>query len=383
MSCKLLLLTQSCLLILSAGVSAGPGSGDKKPPVVGVSNPFVREVVDHEDFTGRTEAVEAVDVRSRVSGIIDKIYFKAGSKVRQGDLLFEIDPRRARADLDKAEAELKVLEARLKRHTVEWERAKRLLNTVAISREDVDKILADREEAEAALRMGRAGLERVKLDLEMTRIKAPIDGRISRPLLSVGNQVADGVTLLTNIVSSDPMYVFFDVDERSFLEMTLALRQGKMKDGSRVPVLMGLSIDSDYPHRGVLDFVNNRIDPKTGTIRMRAVFANPQEVLVPGLFARVRLVTSEPYKALLITEQAVRTDKGQRYVLVANAQNKVESRPVRLGAAQGGLRVIKEGLTPADLVLVSGLERVRVGMIVAPQRMDMPGQGAVPAPKSK
>jgi RND family efflux transporter MFP subunit len=372
----LCLLFAPCLLILAGET---PASDDKPaaPVKVEISQPLAREVTDHEDFTGRTAAVESATIRARVAGMLDKVFFKAGSLVKQGDVLFEIDPRPYRAELDKAEAEVVRAEARLKRAATDADRVKKLMENKSVAREDYDRALADAEEAKAAVLVARAGSTAARLNVEFTRIAAPISGRIGRPLLTAGNFVQAGTTDLATIVSADSMYVYFDVDERTALRLRQMVREGKLKEAG-APVQLGLANEDGYPRRGTIDFMDNQVNPPTSTLKLRAVFANADQVLLPGLFARVRLVTSAPYKALLIPERAINSDKGEKYVFVANDKNVAERRPVKIGSRQDGLRVVTEGITPEDRVIVNSAEAVKEGAAVEPRRVSIP---APPGPE--
>jgi RND family efflux transporter MFP subunit len=362
------MLAGSALALTGMMTDGGPTPAAAAPPEVDVIQPLTRDVVDYEDFTGRTEAAQAVTLRARVSGYLIKAAFQEGAKVKQGDLLFEIDPRGYQADVDRAKAELARAEAHLKRVAAELERAKALLPKGNISREEFDKITGDREEAQASVAVARASLEAARLQLDFSHVPAPINGKIGRRLLDPGNLVKADDTPLAVLVSTDPVYAFFDVDERSYLRLARALQQGKTK--ADPPVTMGLADEEGFPHNGKVDGVNNQADPTTGTIRFRAVFPNPQGLLIPGLFVRIRLATSSPYKALLVPDPAVGTRDGEKYLLVVNSKNVVERRAVKVGARQDDLRVVNEGLTANDQVIVRGLQRVRPGMTVKPKKVD-------------
>lgn len=373
-----LVLLVACALLTGC---EGPPSVNIEPPIVTVASPLVKDVVDHEEFTGRTEAVESVDVRARVSGYLSKVGFQAGREVHKGDLLFEIDPRPYQADLERAEAELARADARVKRLDADLARAERLRPTGAIGREEYDKIAGEQSEAAAGVRGARAAVERAKLDLGFTKVVSPIDGRISRNLITVGNLVTADQTPLTSIVSMDPMYVYFTVDERTMLRIQQLIREGKFKSGrddeKAVPVRVGLANEEGFPHKGLVDFVDNRIDPATGTLKVRAVLPNSpvngERPLNPGLFTRVRVNIGEPQKAVLVSERALGTDQGQRFVYVVNDKNEVAARNVKVGKLENGLRVIEEGLKPGERVIVNGLQRVRPGVVVNPKSGEMTG----------
>jgi RND family efflux transporter MFP subunit len=334
-------------------------------------------VTDYADFTGRVAAVDSVEVRARVWGYLDKVNFKEGALVKQGDVLFEIDPRTYRATLAQAEGNLASMEARLERLNADLERARRLLPSRTIGREEYDKIVGDRGEAAASLAALKAAVERAKLDLEYTKVLAPVSGRVSRYVVTVGNLIQsgdqNGGTLLTTLVSVDPMYAYFDVDEHTVLRVRRLVREGKAKLAhDELPVWLGLANEDGYPHRGTVDFVNNQVNPKTGTLRLRGVFPNKDEALSPGYFARVRLPIGFPHQALLVSDRALDTDQGQKVVYVVDRDNKVASRPVRLGAIHDGLREITGGVKPGERVIVNGLQQVRPGIAVEPKLVDMP-----------
>jgi multidrug efflux system membrane fusion protein len=371
----LCLLFTICLLIPATKIPA-----DDKPAAplkVEVSQPVSREVADYEDFTGRTAAAESVALRARVSGTLDKVLFQAGATVKKGDLLFQIDPRPFQAELDKADAEVVRHEARLKRAVTDLDRAKRLLDGKTISREELDKSQGEVVEAEAAVRTARAGRELARLNLELTKVVAPIGGHIGRPLLTPGNLVRADTTDLTTIVSTDPMYFYFDIDERTALRLHRAVLEGKLKVVG-APVQMGLADEKAFPHRGTIDFVDNQLDPATRVLRLRAVLPNANGVLIPGLFARVRLTTSTPYKALLVPDRALGTDQGQVYLFVVTDRNLAERRAVKIGPAHDGLRPVKEGLKEKEWVVVSGLKDLKDGAAVEAKRVSVPSQSATP-----
>jgi membrane fusion protein, multidrug efflux system len=347
------------------------------PPQVTVSYPLEREVTDYADFTGRTAAVDSVEVRARVWGYLDKVNFKEGTLVKKGDVLFEIDPRTYDAALKQAEGNLESAEAKLKRLDADLARTRELINQKAASRADFDKVQGDRGEAAASILALKAAVEQAKLDLGFTKVMAPVDGRVSRYLVTVGNLVQSGQsggTALTTIVSVDPIYVYIDVDERTVQYVRKLIREGKAKSArdADLPIMLGLANDEGFPHRGVLNFVDNQVNPKTGTLRVRGVFPNKDELLSPGYFARVRVPIGFPHQALLITERAIDTDQGQKIVYVVDKDNKVASRTIRVGALHDGLRVVDEGLTANDQVIVVGLQQVRPGLAVEPKLVDMP-----------
>jgi RND family efflux transporter MFP subunit len=370
------------LLCLSAGIAGCTAAPSQPPPeltVVKVSRPVERDVTDYKDFTGRTAAVDSVEVRARVWGYLDKVNFKEGAIVKKGDVLFEIDPLTYQAALTQAEGNLASVQARLTRLDADLVRAKRLVGTAAVSREDYDKVAGDRAEAAASTAALKAAVERAKLDLGYTKVIAPVSGRVSRYIVTVGNliQAGDqgGGTLLTTLVSIDPMYAYFDVDEYTALRVRQLVREGKAdspREDGLVPVTLALANEDGFPHRGTINFVENQVNPRTGTIRLRGVFPNKDQVLLPGLFARVRTPIGRAHKALLVSERALDTDQGQKIVYVVNEKSEVVSRPVQLGSVHDGLREITDGLRSGERIIVNGLQQVRPGVTVEPKLVDMP-----------
>jgi RND family efflux transporter MFP subunit len=357
------------------------------PPEVKVSQPLVQQVSDFEDFTGRLTAAESVELRARVSGYVVKTPFRPGSEVKRGDLLFEIDPRPYQAEVLKAEAEVTRAQAHLKRLTADLERVKALAGTGNVSREELDRAAADKEEGEAVVRVARAALDSAKLNLDFTRVTAPIDGKVGQALVTPGGLVREGETALTTIVSSGPVYADFDVDERTYLALRKALRDGKGGKDAELPALLGVAGEDDFPHRGKVDFIDNRVDPNKGAVRFRAVFPNPKDELVPGQFARVRLQLGE-HRALLVAKAALTLGQAggtgstwtADYVLVVDEKGTVERRKVTLGLRMGELREIKEGLTEKDWVIVENPDKAKDGTEVKVRRVEMPG---APPPDKK
>jgi multidrug efflux system membrane fusion protein len=357
-------------------------------PAVRVSHPVQRQVTDFEVFTGRTQAVQTVDLRARATGYLIRVLFQDGAEVRQGDVLFEIDPRPYQAELDRARAGLALAEARLKLAQANAKRAKALAGTNAVGKDELDKVEAERAAAEAAVRMAHSDTEVAQLKLSFTRVTAPISGHIGRRLLDVGNLVKADDTVLAAIVSDDPMYAHFDMDERTLLDVRRAVNEGriKMPQAGHAPLYLGLAGEEGYPHAGTLDFVNNQVDPATGTIRVRGIFPNPRpaggvRLLSPGMFVRIRLPIGAPHPALLVSVGAVGSDQGQRFVYVLDDKDVVRRRDVKAGPLQDdGLLAITDGLKAGDWVVVGGLQRLRPGQAVRPQRVPMPAdRRAAPA----
>src|SRR5262245_11723688 len=366
-----------------AGCVRAPSTAPEAAPTpVTVSRPVERDLTDYADFTGRPAAVDSVEVRARVWGYLDQVHFKEGALVKKGDVLFEIDPRLYRADFERTRGTVAQYEARVHRTERDHRRAKSLLARGAVSQEDHDRYEADYREAVANLDVARANRDLAALNLGYTRVTAPVGGRVSRYVVTVGNLIQSGDqnsgTLLTTIVSVDPMYAYFDVDERTVLRVRKLIREGKARSARETawPVSLGLATEEGFPHRGTINFVDNQVNPKTGTLRVRGVFPNKDEALSPGFFARVRVPIGQPHRALLVTDRAIDTDQGQKVLYVVNEKNEVVSRAVRLGALHHGLREITEGLNAGERVIVSGLQQVRPGLTVEPKLVDMPSSRA-------
>ena len=345
-------------------------------PQVSVASALEREVTEWDEFTGRVEAVESVEVRPRVTGYIESVNFSEGSTVRKGDLLFVIDPRPYRAELSIAEAELARAVARSELAASDAARSKSLVDIKAVSREEYDTRVNASREATANVAAARAAVDAAKLNLEFTRVTSPIAGRVSKAAITAGNLVTGGsnaATLLTTVVSLDPIYVTFEGDEQIYLKYTALAQRGERQSSRDVanPVLMGLANETDYPRRGAMVFVDNQVDPRTGTIRARASFENKDGFLTPGLFARVKLLGHNSFQAVLVDDRAIGTDQSQKFVYVVDAANKVVYRPVKIGRLTDGLRIVLQGLQPGESVIVNGLQRVRPGVIVAPERIAM------------
>lgn len=364
------------LALLAAACERGPKIVALPPPEVAVSHPELREMSEFFTTTGRTAAVEKVEIRARVSGYLVKVDFTDGDDVTAGQVLFEIDPRPYEAAVLSAEGARARWQAALAKAKSDVERLSRLAPRGAASAADVEGAIANRDTALAEIKSASAALENAKLNLEFTRVRSPIGGRVSRAELTVGNLVeagAGGSPPLTTVVSVSPVYVYFDVDEATLLRARTESRRdvepSHVKDAN-IPVEIGLTGQDGYPLRGVLDFVDNRVDPSTGTIKVRAVLDNPGQVLSPGMFVRVRLPIERPAPRVLVNARAIGTDQGAKYVLVVNDHDVVEQRRVVLGpTADDGLRVVREGLAPDDWVIVSGLQRVRPGQTVRPRPM--------------
>ncbi|MEX0677645.1 MAG: efflux RND transporter periplasmic adaptor subunit [Pirellulales bacterium] len=352
-----------------------------RPPDVTVSQPSELEVADTYYFEGYTAAVETVDVCARVNGYLEKIYFTDGADVKKDAPLFLIDPSPYEAAYKESAAELTRADVQFKRLDADLARAQKLLPKRTITQEEFDKKAADRAAVAAEKLAREAAVEQTNLDRHFCAIKAPIAGRISRTLVTVGNLVTANVTLLTTIVSMDPMYAYFDVDEPTVLKIQKASREGKVKAGrdAKSPLELGLDIDQGYPYQGTVDFVETRVDPQTGTLKVRGVFPNKDEALSPGLHARIKISLGKPYKALAVTERAIGSNQGQKFVYVVNDKNEVVARPVKLGPLHDGMRVIAEGLKADDRVIVNGMQRVRPGVTVDPKSVETATAASKPA----
>jgi RND family efflux transporter MFP subunit len=340
-----------------------------------------KRVKDWDEFTGRLQAVETVEIRPRVTGYIDKVAFTEGSLVKRGALLFVIDPRPYQADYDHSAADVKRFKTALELGRIELARVQRLRDSGAVSEEELDERKSTVAQAEANVAGAQAALEAASLNLNFTRVTSPIDGRVSRAEVTRGNLVtggSNGGTLLSSVVSMDPIYLYFDADEQSYLRYSQLAHDGKRPSSRDAgnPVQVGLANEEGFPHFGTVDFIDNQLNPQTGTIRARAVLQNKDGQFTPGLFARVQLLASGEYAAILIEDRAVNTDQSQKYVLLLGADNKIEYRKVTLGRVIDGLRVVREGLKPGDVIVVNGAQRVHPGVTVTPQRVAMGADGA-------
>lgn len=354
-----------------AGCGSKPQVVELPPPEVGVTRVIERDVADFFETTGRTAAVESVEVRARVSGYLVKINFTDGEEVEPGKVLFEIDPRPYEAQRLQAEGELARWEASRRKAEADLARQQRLLPTGAASQKELENAIAAKGTADAEIMSARGRLDQAKLNLEFAKVTAPVKGRVSKANVTVGNLV-EMSTLLTTLVSVEPMWMYFDIDERTVLQYRERYRAAHPEQpipNARtlaIPVEIGLAHQDGHPTRGTMDFVDNQVNPATGTMLARAVFDNKDRSLTPGLFVRVRLPIGDPTRSLLVTERAVGTDQGTKYVLAVNDQNVVEYRAVKLGPLSDGLRVIREGLKPGDRVITAGIQRARPGITVKP-----------------
>jgi RND family efflux transporter MFP subunit len=376
-------------LLLGCGLAAGCGQAVSAPaakkadPAVTVTYPITDVVSEYEDFTGQTMALFSVDIRARVTGYLDKVLFEDGIEVEKGTPLFEIDARPYKADYDRTEATVVQSEAHLKRLDADYHRVANLFARGNASREEFDRVAGDRAEAEASVGIAKANRDLAKLNLEYTRVYAPIAGRLSRRQVDPGNLVMQDNTILTSIVSLDPMFVYFDVDEQTVLRLRRLVREGKIRSRAEaeIPVLAALSDETDYPHRGTINFSDNKVDPNTGTLRVRGIIENPKpspnalRVLSPGMYMKVRLPVGTPHEALLVPEQSVGADQGRKFVYVVDDKNTIVEREVQVGVLNEGFRVIQSGLKPKERVVYRGLQRIRPKMKV---RAELEAVGKTP-----
>lgn len=367
------------LALLMAGCERQVGAAQGAPPAapqVSIAQVISRPITEFDEFTARFEAVERVELRPRVSGYIASVNFTQGREVKKGDVLVVIDPRPYQAELKRAQAQLAQARSQLELSRSERDRAIKLLAARAISREEYDTRLSGSVEASANVDAAAAAVETAALNLEFTRATAPISGIVGRAEVTAGNLVTSGQTLLTTLVSIDPIYVSFDGDEQAYLKY---LELGRSPNANaHQPVYVGLADESGYPHQGVMVFVNNEIDAATGTVRARGLFENHSRAFMPGMFARVKLPGNAPHPAVLINDSAIGTDQNAKYVLVVGADNKAQYRPVDLGPMVDGLRVVRTGLTAGDSIVVNGLQRVRPGAVISPERVAMGEHSAAP-----
>lgn len=363
-------LFATILSVSCAGETAAPAP--PPPPEVTVASPDVRDVIDYAEFTGRTAAYESVEVRARVPGELQQMLFSPSQRVQEGDILFVIEPQPYEAARDIATATIQQWEAELARAQSDLSRLRQALQTEAVSEQEVDRAGADVKTAEANLAAARASLTNAELQLSYTRVRAPISGLVSRNLVDVGNLVGSGEnTLLTTVNQVNPIYAYFDVSESLLLEvldrLDVALADGRAADNVGTAVFLGLDDETGWPHEGVIDYFDNRVDANTGTIRVRGLFDNPTGKLFPGLFARIRVPSGELAGAVLVREGAIGTDLGGKYVLVVGTDDVVELRHIVLGPLQeDGMRVVMSGIEANERYIVNGLQRARPGLPVTP-----------------
>lgn len=355
----------ACARSQATGKPAAPPA-----PEVTVGGVIAKPLRDWEEFSGRLQAVDSVEIRPRVAGFIDSVQFTEGARVKKGQLLFRIDPRPFQAEVNRLSAELRRARSQSALAASNHERGKRLVAQHMISQQDFDQLATTASTSTDDIGAAAAALETARLNLEFTEVRSPIDGRVSRALITAGNLVSN-TSVLTTVVSDDPVYAYFDADEQTYLKFASHAGSDDGTNGSRDSVFMGLIDEEGYPHAGRLDFVDNQVDPQSGTIRGRAVFDNKDGRFTPGLFARIKLVGGDARQTILIDERAVGTDLGKKFVLALRADNTLEYRPVTLGASVDGLRVVSTGLDPADVVVINGLQHVKPGITVTPTKVAM------------
>ncbi|UKJ76408.1 efflux RND transporter periplasmic adaptor subunit [Azospirillum brasilense] len=359
-----------------AGVVATQGHADAPaaataappPPEVDVAPVVARKITDWQSYSGRLEAVDRVEVRPQVSGAITAVHFRNGALVKKGDPLFTIDPRPHVAEVARAEAQVAAAQAAVRFTTADLDRAQRLVQNNTVSRQTLDEKENAAREAGANLKAAQAALDLARIDLEHTQVTAPISGRVSRAEVTVGNVVASGASAapLTTLVSVSPIYASFDVDEQTYLRHIASV-----KDAADVPVQLGLANESGYSRGGTVEHVDNRLDSVSGTIRVRAKFDNPDGMLVPGLYARVKVGGSTPHDALMVEDRAINTDQDKKFVLVVGVDDTVQYREIIPGAAQNGLRVVKSGLAAGERIVVNGVQHARPGVRISPKTVAM------------
>jgi len=367
---RVVLAAMAALLASCGGNTYAP----PPPPEVTVAQPVERDVTTYLDVTGQTRAIESVEIRARVKGMLESMQFTPGSNVTQGDLLFVIEPDLYQARVDQAQADLDSAQARLQSAEEQFSIAQAVFAKKAGSRTDVVQKQQARDEARAAIEQSKATLVAAELDLSYTHIYAPINGRIDRNLVDVGNLVgADESTLLASIVRQNPIYAYFQVSERDALEYRALSGHGEKGNGDSepAPAYMALATDQGFPHAGRVDYAGNKIDPSTGTFEARAVFSNPDGVILPGLFVRLHVPVSHG-PGLLIPDDALGSDQGGRYALVVGEDGTVQHRTVEVGTVSDGLRMVQKGLTPQDWVVIVGVQRARPGTKVTPKRTELP-----------
>ncbi len=369
-------------------IAVGPAHAQQGPMPVTVAKPLVKNIVDWDEYTGRFEAVERVDVRARVSGFLESVHFREGQMVEKGQVLFIIDPRPFQAELDAAKAAVEGAETAFNLAVTELKRAESLISRNNIARETVDQRRAARETARAEILSAKARVRSAELNLEFTQVRAPFKGRISDARVDVGNLVEGGTaqsTLLTTLLSTDPILFTFTASEAEFLKYTRLDLSGQRQSSRETqnPVYVRLADETDWKRRGEMFFVDNEISPETGTMRGKAIFDNPDDILTPGIFGRLRLIGSAPYDAILIPDDAVISDQSRKMVLVLGEDATVIAKPVTLGPRHNGLRVVRSGLDADETVIMRGVQRARPGGKVLPQEATLQLDGTLtPSPGS-
>jgi multidrug efflux system membrane fusion protein len=356
------------------------------PMEVSVATVPERDITEWDEYTGRLEAVETVEIRPQVSGFLQSVNFEEGRDVRKGDVLFVIDPRSYQADVERAEAEVERARTAVTLAQSDLGRAEKLVATRAISQEEFEQRTSARVAAQSAVKAAEAAVSVARLNLSYTRVTSPIAGRVGRAEVTVGNLVTGGqsgqATRLTTVVSLSPMYAYFEAAEQDYLKYMDLARSGQrpLSREHANPVQMAVGNETEFKHEGYMDFVDNRVNAGTGTLLGRAVFPNPDQYLVPGMFVRVRLLGTSTYKGALVNDRAIMTDQDRRFVLVVGEGDKLEYRAITTGPMIDGLRAVREGVKPGERIIVNGLQRVRAGMVVKPRMVPMEGEAPAGAP---
>jgi RND family efflux transporter MFP subunit len=381
-------LFSAVAIVFSGCGKKGPALVAPPPAEVTIANPVVSTVTDYFEFPGQTAAVGEVEIRARVTGYIMKVNFEDGQEVKKGELLFEIDPRPYQAALDRVQGELTRQKAVLDKAKADLARSAKLRPSGAVSEDEYEQHVAQLAIATASIQADEAAVRDAELNLEFTKVVSPIDGRVSRARITEGNLVQPGAgesMVLTTVVTTDPIYVYFNIDESALLKYVDRKWQSgedahpsRIKD-QNIPVEIGLASDDGFPHAGILDFIDNKVDAKTGTIRARGNFENDKQYLTPGLFVRVRIPFGKPHQALLVNERAIGADQRQKFLLAVNKENVVEYRRVTVGSLHDGMRVIESGIRPEDRVIINGLQRSRPGATVNPHAEEKGIAAASPA----
>jgi RND family efflux transporter MFP subunit len=376
------LLFPTLLILVSGCNRGGPPQGAPPPMEISVAVVPEREITEWDEYTGRLEAVDTVEIRPQVSGLLDRVAFAEGKEVHKGDLLFQIDPRPFEAELARAQAAQEQARSSADLAKADLARGDRLLASHAVSQEEYDQRTAASRNAIAQQTSADAAVQVARLNLDYTRIRSPIDGRVGRAEVTRGNLVSGGPgsqgTRLATVVSLSPMYAYFEAAEQDYLKYFDLARSGErpLSINTKNPVYLALGNETEYAHKGYMDFVDNRVNTATGTLMGRAVFQNPDHYLAPGMFVRVRLIGKGKYQGALINDRAIATDQDRKYVLVVGEGDKVEYRAIRTGPMDDGLRVVRDGVKAGDRVIVNGLQRVRPGMVVKPRLVPMDGEAS-------
>jgi multidrug efflux system membrane fusion protein len=370
------------------GQSAAPAAGQPAPPAVTVSKPLQRKIVEWDEYTGRFDAVESVDIRARVSGYLVEVHFKDGQRVNRGDLLYTIDARPFERAVEQAKAELAQAQTKSENATLDVERGKPLVDRKIMSEKVFDDRANALREAQALVRVAEAKLKTAELDLIFTKITAPLSGRISRSTMSPGSWVSAGAAsnaaLLTSIVSEAPIHIYFDIPENNWIKYRRMIESGQKEGAAQLGSMVEIALPDEkgFLHKGKVDFVDNRLDQATGTMRGRAIVENPAGTFSPGMFARVRVQGSPEYDALLLPDEAVGIDQTNRFVYTVNSEGVVSRKPITMGPLVDGLRVVRTGLTSEDVVIIKGLQRARPGNKVAPKQEQIRlSEAAPPGPR--